>query len=330
MSKSFLLGSLGWVLAVCCLIGGGWTQSLQAKGWDREPVQPLPVCTRLFQDKVRLGRQLFHEVRLSFNNSQSCADCHPLHRWGADGQRHSRKADGSQTVMNTPTVYNVRYYIAQFWNGRVRTLQDQVEEAVRLEMGSQWPEVVSKLAQDASYRQSFAQIYSDGLQAANVRDALAEFMRSLLLVNSRFDRYLRGESNAITPLEQEGYRLFKEVGCVACHQGVNLGGNLLQKSGIFLRRAVEEPVNTSVQERVEADRFQLTGNEEDREVFKVPALRLVTRTAPYFHDGSLPTVEEAVGRMAQLQLGRSLNQADIAKIVAFFHTLEGSLAGECR
>ncbi|WP_227657391.1 cytochrome-c peroxidase [Candidatus Magnetaquicoccus inordinatus] len=303
--------------------------ALLAEGWDREPVQPLPTCTQLSLAKVQLGRILFQDPRLSFNDSRSCASCHPLERWGSDNLPLSQRADGSLTELNTPTVYNVRYQIAQFWNGRVRTLEEQAEEAIRIEMNKSWPELEQKLAADSFYREAFARIYHGKVQAVHIQNALAEFVRSLVLANSRFDRYLRGEKEAISQLEREGYQLFKEIGCASCHQGVNLGGNLYQKSGIFLDRRREGGWQWAEHSHETQDRFRVTGNDEDRQVFKVPSLRLVTRSAPYFHDGSVPTLEEAVHRMARMQLGRTLSRTDVAKLLAFLATLEGSLAGAC-
>ncbi|MBF0097084.1 MAG: c-type cytochrome [Magnetococcales bacterium] len=302
---------------------------LAAEGWDREPVQPLPTCTQLTPDKVQLGRDLFHDNRLSFNNSRSCASCHPLEQWGSDGQRVSLRADGAPATMNTPTVYNVRFQIGQYWNGRVRTLQALVEEKVRLEMNSTWPEVEARLTADERYRLRFAQVYPDGVRAANIQDALAEFQRALVLANSRFDRYLRGDKEAISAQEREGYLLFKEIGCASCHQGMNLGGNMYHKSGLFLERSGAVDPSGAVPAEEDQDRFQVTGNDEDYHVFKVPSLRLVLRTAPYFHDGSVATLPEAVQRMARQQLGRTLNAEEVGKLVAFLATLEGIPAGAC-
>ncbi|MBF0417897.1 MAG: c-type cytochrome [Magnetococcales bacterium] len=292
-----------------------------------EPVLPIPTCTAMDGEKVRLGKRLYHDVRLSANNSVSCATCHPLDGWGMDGIPVSTRVDGVANTVNTPTVFNALFNIGLFWNGRVTSLEDQIEEAVRVEMGATWNDVLRKISQDESYRQSFARVYRGGIQAVNIRDALAEFERLLITPNSRFDRYLRGEDQAITPEEKQGYELFKKLGCISCHQGVNLGGNLFHRSGIFPRQEMGQETAAAPPE---PDRMAVTGNKEDAEVFKVPSLRNVTRTAPYFHHGQVKTLEEAVTLMARGQLGRIISVQERDLLVGFLRTLEGTLYGECR
>ncbi|MBF0165116.1 MAG: c-type cytochrome [Magnetococcales bacterium] len=291
-----------------------------------EPVLPIPTCTAMDGEKVRLGKRLYHDVRLSANNAMSCATCHPLDGWGMDGIPLSTRVDGVSNTLNTPTVFNALFNIGQFWNGRVTSLEDQIEESVRVEMGSNWNDVLRKVAQDDAYRQSFARVYRGGVQAVNIRDAIAEFERSLITPNSRFDRYLRGDDQAITPLERQGYELFKKLGCVSCHQGVNLGGNLFHRAGVFVSLEKGEPPGDAR----ELDRMAVTGASEDARVFKVPTLRNVTRTAPYFHHGDVATLEEAVMLMARGQLGRGISVAERDLLIGFLDTLEGTLYGECR
>jgi cytochrome c peroxidase len=231
---------------------------------------------------------------------------------------------GGATGINTPTVLNAALNFRQTWNGRADTLEAQVEAVVRspTEMAGDWPEVLRKLSRDAQYRSGFAAAYRDGLTAANVQNAIATFERTLITPNSRFDQYLRGEADAITPAEKLGYAKFKEYGCAACHQGVNVGGNMFQKFGVmgdyFASRGSSGAADLG--------RFAVTKVESDRHVFKVPSLRNVALTAPYFHDGSAATLEEAVEIMFRYQLGRAAPRQDKAAIVRFLHTLSAAPA----
>lgn len=308
---------LGWLT--------GATGSLAGEP-RHEPVLPVPTCTAMDGEKVQLGKRLYHDVRLSANNSMSCATCHPLDGWGMDGIPRSTRVDGDINTLNTPTVFNALFNIGQFWNGRVISLEEQIEETVRVEMGSNWNDVLRKVAQDDAYRQSFARVYRGGVQAVNIRDAIAEFERSLITPNSRFDRYLRGDDQAITPREKQGYELFKKLGCISCHQGVNLGGNLYHRAGVFNSLGSgKDPAGARA-----PDRMAVTGDPEDARVYKVPSLRNVTRTAPYFHHGDVETLEDAVMRMARGQLGRGISVPERDLLVGFLGTLEGILYGECR
>lgn len=288
------------------------------------PILPLVPVEGLDPDRVALGERLFHDARLSADHSVACANCHSLSAGGVDGQRVSVGIGGAVGTINAPTVLNSAYSIAQFWNGRAATLEEQAAGPIQnpIEMGSTWSQVLSRLEQDAGLAAEFRRLYRDGLTADNVLNAIATFERSLVTVNSRFDRYLRGDRQAITRLEEEGYRRFSEFGCISCHQGMLVGGNMFQKFGVlgdyFAGRSVSE---------ADLGRFAVTGREEDRHVFKVPSLRNVSRTAPYFHDGSATTLDQAVLIMARYQLGRELSGEDVEAIVAFLGTLDGELPG---
>jgi cytochrome c peroxidase len=191
-------------------------------------------------------------------------------------------------------------------------------------MRTTWPEVLAKLRADQDDIAAFNAAYPDGLTPANVLDALAACERSLITPNARLDRNLKGEHQALTAEEQQGYQLFKAYGCVACHHGVNVGGNLFQKFGIF-----PDMLGPSLPD-AEADpgRFGVTGVARDRGVFRVPSLRNVALTAPYFHDGCAPRLEDAVDTMARVQLGRTLSREEIDLIVQFLHTLTGDYQGQ--
>jgi cytochrome c peroxidase len=308
------------VMLVLC---SGLTQSLAAAPLD-EALKPLPPVPALDPAKVELGRRLFNEPRLSVNNTLSCASCHQLETGGADNKPFSLGFDGKPVQVNTPSVFNASLNFKQFWNGRVDTLQAQIEQVVisPMEMGSDWNTVVQNLTALPLYQRAFSQAYPDGVTAANVQNALATYERTLLTPNSRFDQYLLGNTEILTLQEKYGYQRFKDYGCIACHQGINIGGNMFQKFGVMgdYFKARGNPVEADL------GRYLMTQDEDDRHVFKVPSLRNVAVTAPYFHDASAKTLEEAVDVMFKYQLGRNPNQEDKDLIVQFLKTLTGEWA----
>lgn len=287
-----------------------------------EPLQPLPDLRTLKLDarKIQLGRALFHDVRLSKNDIISCASCHILDAGGVDNKRYSMGASGTLGKVNTPTVLNAGNNFHQFWDGRADSLEEQVADSINspTELASNWPAVLAKLNHDAGLVQQFKTIYTDGVQAKNIQDAIAVFERSLL-TPSRFDRYLSGDVKAISAEELEGYKKFKDYGCVGCHQGVNVGGNMFQTFGV-MHNYFKVRGN---QNEADLGRFNVTKLESDKHVFKVPSLRNVALTAPYFHDGSATTLSDAVNVMFKYQLGRRGSEADKALIIKFLHTLTG-------
>jgi cytochrome c peroxidase len=290
-----------------------------------EPIAPIPLSPALDPKQVALGERLFNEVRLSHDNTQSCATCHPLEQGGMDGRPRALTANGALLLRNTPTVFNVGFSAAFNWDGVANTLEAHTEIVLLNPnlMNTTWPEILAKLQADADYVTSFHTTYSGGLTPATVLEALASFERSLLTPNSRFDRYLRGERHALTASEQQGYQLFKSYGCVACHQGTNIGGNMYQKFGVFAETGgVGSPAAV-----VDLGRYGVTQVPRDREVFRVPSLRNVAVTAPYFHDGREGTLEGAVDTMARVQLGRMLTHEEIGLIVQFLQTLTGEYQG---
>ena len=187
-------------------------------------------------------------------------------------------------------------------------------------MGSNWESIIAKLKSDREYTKRFSSVYADGITPDNVRNALATFERSLVTPNSKFDRFLRGERAAISNLEKDGYRRFKSLGCVACHQGVNVGGYMFQSMGVMGNYFKDR--KTPVTE-ADLGRFAVTKREHDKHVFRVPSLRNVELTAPYFHDGSAATLEDAVKTMAKYQLGKDISTEETRAIVAFLKTLTG-------
>jgi cytochrome c peroxidase len=291
-----------------------------------EPISPLPHSVVLPADKVVLGERLFHDARLSRNDTISCATCHDLARGGTDRRRFSLGIDGRVGTTNAPTVFNSGFDFVQFWDGRATSLEDQVAGPIHnpLEMASTWDQILAKLRADDDYRTRFAASYTDGITAANVANAIATFERSLVTPDSPFDRYLRGDSKALTADQREGYRRFKDLGCSSCHQGVNIGGNLFQRFGVMR----DYFAGRTSQSSADQGRYNVTGREEDRHVFKVPSLRNVALTPPYFHDGSAATLEEAVAVMGRVQLDRELTDDDKRLLVAFLHSLTGKWQGK--
>jgi cytochrome c peroxidase len=294
---------------------------------DNEPIRPLPTDTKLDPRKVALGQRLFNDKRLSRDNSLSCASCHDLGKGGADGRVTAPGIGGAKGLVNVPTVFNSSLNFRQHWDGIAASLEDQVKQPIHnpVEMGSSWAEVIAKLAKDAPLAEEFGKVYPAGaVQPANVADAIATYERSLTTPNARFDKYLRGDARALSADELRGYRLFKSYGCVACHQGVNVGGNMFQTFGVmgdyFGQRGNPGPADLG--------RFNVTKKEGDKHVFKVPSLRNIALTAPYFHDGSARTLEDAVDVMFKFQLGRTAPAQDKELIVKFLHTLTGELNGK--
>jgi len=311
-------------LGFAVVLGYGGVLPVVAAPLD-EPLKPLPPVPLLDAATVELGRQLFNEKRLSVNGSLSCASCHRLETGGADDKPFSLGFDGQPVKINTPTVFNASLNFKQFWDGRVDTLEAQIEQVVisPREMGSDWKTVVDNLTAMPHYQAEFTQVYPDGVTAANVQNALATYERTLLTPNSRFDQYLQGNTEILSLEEKYGYQRFKEYGCIACHQGMNIGGNMFQKFGVMGDYFKGRPPSET-----DLGRYLITHDEEDRNVFKVPSLRNVAVTAPYFHNASAKTLEEAVDVMFTFQLGRTPSAEDKDQIIKFLKTLTGQWAGK--
>lgn len=292
-----------------------------------EPVQPLPLQIELNAEKVALGQKLFHDTNLSGDNTVSCSSCHDLTKGGTDQSQVSTGIRGQQGGINSPTVYNASYNVAQFWDGRAKDLQEQAAGPVAnpIEMGANWDEVIEKLKAIPEYQQAFANLYTEkGLTKETVTDAIATFEESLITLNSRFDQYLRGNETSLTADEKEGYALFKD-NCASCHFGEALGGGSFEKMG-----AENDYFKLRGGELTQADNghFNFTKQEKDRYFFKVPVLRNVEHTAPYFHDGHAKTLAEAVKIMAKVEKDKNFTQAEIDKVVAFLKTLTGEYKGK--
>jgi cytochrome c peroxidase len=269
-----------------------------------EPITPIPVPAQFDPRRVGLGEQLFHDPRLSHDNTRSCGSCHDTGTNGASAQPQDRSAHGMLLPFNTPTVFNAALNFRLNWEGNLRSLEREAEEGLPAIMDSTPEQVVAKISADPVMVQSFRDTYGRAPDVTALLNAIATYERSLLTPDSRFDRWLAGETSAISPNELSGYQLFKSLGCVSCHQGVNIGGNLYQRHGIFRALGSPEP-----------------------ELIRVPSLRNVATTAPYFHDGSAATLNEAVRQMGLAQLDRVLTGSQIDSVVAFLRTLTGVYQG---
>lgn len=287
--------------------------------------QPIPTHIKFDARKVALGRELFNEKRLSIDDTIACASCHVMSKGGADGMAHSIGVHGAEGAINAPTVLNSAFNFSQFWDGRAATLEAQMDGPVNhpKEMGSSWSAITIKLINDEHYRKAFESIYRDAVTVTNIKDAIASFERTLLTPDSRFDRYLRGDKASLTSYELRGYEAFQNYGCITCHQGINLGGNMYERMGLMADYFGDRGHLT------EADygRYNLTHQEADRYYFRVPGLRNVARTAPYFHDGSTAELGDAVKIMAKYQLGREMPTQDADAVVAFLRSLDGNYEG---
>jgi cytochrome c peroxidase len=272
----------------------------------QEPITPIPPAPDSDPLKLALGERLFADPRLSHDGTLTYSSCHDVHSNGADSKRLRTARDGSVMTFNIPTVFNAALSFRLNWEGNVRTLEDQSESSLEnaANLATNANEVLKKLDADPEMVRQFSQAYGGPPDRTSLLDAIATFERSLLTPGSRFDRWLSGDFVALSPEEQEGYQLFKSLGCVSCHQGVNIGGNLFERQGIFHPLASPPP-----------------------EIVRVPSQRNVATTPPYFHDGSAPTLEEAVRRMGNAQLDQTLSDAQIKAIVAFLDTLTGTYRG---
>lgn len=290
----------------------------------RASLQALPDPVEFDQRKMVLGRRLFHDTALSVDNTLSCASCHAINQGGTDRRRTSLGVRGQVGGINSPTVLNSRYHFVQFWDGRAADLRAQAAGPVAnpVEMGNTWPNVVATLSRSPDYMTAFRESYpGDGLTEANVRDAIAVYEEALT-TPAPLDRFLRGDDRALNDEQREGAVLFESVGCTTCHNGIAVGGTSFQRMGAvrdyFALRGT--PLTDA-----DAGRFNVTHREADRHFFKVPTLRNVAETGPWFHDGHATTLEDAVRTMAAVQLGRDLDAAQVQRIVAFLRAMTGTI-----
>ena len=290
---------------------------------DGQPaLVPIPRQVELDPRAVQLGRRLFHDPILS-GNGFSCSTCHPVDGYGVDGLARSIKTGGGFDVMNTPSVLNSGFNASQLWNGKARSLEEQLDGVINnpLHMDSSWQKVLANLKGEPDYASAFASLYPAGISQASVSHAVSSYERSLITPDSALDGYLRGDEQALTQQQLKGLELFQQYGCISCHQGVNLGGNLFARSGIY------ESIHTEQEQLNDFDfgRYTYTGDPRDKFVFRVPSLRNVAKTAPYFHDGKVERLDEAIRTMARAQLNIDMPDEDVDLIEQFLHSLTGQL-----
>lgn len=282
----------------------------------KELILPIDKEVIYNKQKAKLGKKLFHEKRLSKDNTISCASCHIIADGGDDNRQFPLGVGNKTGNMNSPTVLNSKYNFEQFWDGRAKDLKEQASGPIHnpVEMDTNFEDVIKKLKKDSEYPKLFKKIYADGMTKINLIDAIVEFENALITPNSRFDRFLLGEKEILTQDEKDGFKLFKDIGCISCHNGVNIGGNLYQKMGI-IKRYKSKVHNLG--------RYEVTQDEEDKYFYKVPTLRNIELTAPYLHDGSRDSLKNAVKIMAEYQVGILLEESEVDKLVKFLKTLSG-------
>ncbi|MCW5590333.1 MAG: cytochrome-c peroxidase [Legionellales bacterium] len=284
-------------------------------------INPIPRPTITDPAKVALGEKLYHDTLLSADGTISCATCHDLNKGGVDGLPVSKGIHQQNGVINAPTVYNSAHNFVQFWDGRAKDLAEQAKGPVEnpLEMGDTWPNVVKKIKANQEYQALFAKSYQGVISEDTIVDAISAFEKTLDTPDSPFDHYLRGDKQAISPLAQKGYELFQTRGCVACHNGDYFGGTMYQRLNPDYFKERNTPITTA-----DLGRYNVTHNEADKYFFKVPMLRNIAVTAPYYHDGQVKTLDEAVTKMAKYQLGQTLSGSDVKALVAFLQSLTGT------
>jgi len=285
-----------------------------------QPITLIPQTIKVDKQKVELGKNLFFDTILSADNTISCASCHDLNNGGDDGLKFSFGIDGQEGDINSPTVFNAVYNFRQFWNGSAKDLAQQAEGPIQnpVEMGNNFKSLINTLKK-TPYKNMFSKIYSDGVTKENIVDAIAEFEKTLITPNAPFDKYLRGDDSAISQEQKDGYELFKSKGCIACHHGINVGGNLYNKFGVMKDVKSER-----------LGRYEITKKESDKYYFKVPSLRNIEKTAPYLHDGRYDNLEDVVAFMALYQLGRTISKEEIQKITSFLYSLTGEISQSMR
>ena len=305
-----------------------YSNGLASAEFANEPVQPIATLTDLNSDKVSLGDQLFHDTRLSANNTVSCATCHGLETGGVDNLRFSEGIHGQIGGVSAPTVFNAHYNFVQFWDGRASDLQAQAAGPPMnmIEMGNKsWDEVIAKLEADEQFTKIFKNVYPEGYTGESITDAIAEFERTLITPDSRFDLYLKGDKTALTAEEIDGYELFKQQDCATCHTGSNMGGYSYDLMGLYGDYFGDRGDSILTED---LGRFKETKSDFDKHRFKVPTLRNIALTWPYMHDGTAKTLEEAVNVMAVYQNDKPLTDAELTSIVSYLHTLTGKYKGK--
>ena len=305
-----------------------YPNKLAAPEFANETVRPIEDAVEVNPLKATLGELLYHDTRLSVDNTVSCASCHGLNTGGVDNKQYSEGVNGQKGGVNAPTVFNAHYNFVQFWDGRAETLAAQAAGPPLnpVEMASaSFDEICGKLKADAAFDKAFTAVYPDGITEQNITDAIQEFERTLLTPNSSFDKYLKGDKAAISAEAVEGYNLFKKYDCATCHVGENLGGRSYELMGIMADYFADRGTELTNEDN---GRNKETKLERDIHRFKVPGLRNVALTAPYFHDGTQATLDAAVAAMGKYEVGVEIPASEVSKIVTFLNSLTGEYKGK--
>lgn len=335
----WLVVTLGLALGAAQAQGADQLQQMAKALFSPLPEVALNPDNPLTEAKLELGKMLYFEPRLSLSGVFSCNSCHNLATYGVDNLETSTGHGWAQGPRNSPTVMNAALQASQFWDGRAADVEEQAGGPILnpIEMGIPTQEfAVERLASMPEYQRLFALAFpgeAEPLVYGNVAKAIGAFERTLL-TPARFDDYLRGDSDVLTDLELRGLQAFVSYGCAGCHNGPALGGNLLQRFGVVESywEATREFVTIDTPTMaMDVGRFAVTHDLADLYVFKVPTLRNITRTYPYFHDGSVWDLRDATQIMARVQLGRELTDEDLDALMAFYGALEGEVpAGALR
>jgi cytochrome c peroxidase len=306
------------------------------------PEQPLvPADNPLNAAKIALGKRLFYDPRLSVKNTHSCNHCHNLLTGGDDDRAFSPTPDNDLTKRSTPGLWNIGMQTVLYWDGREKTLESQALDHLSDPdiMGFDNAKTLEKrlkqrLKQDESYRDAFSKAFNDdnGISMANIAKALASFQRALMAPNSAFDRYIKGDKTALSPAAVKGMQEFNEAGCLACHFGTNFAGPApgpAMKMGDGFYELFPNILGSSYDESLhlldDLGRYEYSKNPAEKRMWRVPPLRNIALTAPYFHNGSAKTLREAVRVMGKTQFKHDLNEEQIDHITAFLRSLTGEL-----
>ncbi len=304
-----------------------YATGLAAKDKANEPLQPLPASLPVNEAKMAVGHTLFTDKRLSGDNTVACATCHQTEKAGTDNLRFAEGVNKQRGDINAPTTFNAVFNVRQFWNGRAADLQEQAGGPPfnPIEMASKdWPEIIAKLAQDSALTKAFTAVYADGWSERNIKDAIAEYEKTLITPNSPFDQWLMGKTDALTATEVEGYQRFKEYRCASCHVGKSVGGQSFEYMDLKKDYFADRGGSLGSDEGLRG----FSKKDEDLHKFKVPNLRNIELTAPYMHDGTVTSLDEAVRIMGEYLSGMGIPRQNRDSIVAFLRTLTGEYQGQ--
>ena len=309
-----------------------YPNDLAAEEFKNEPIRPIPDSVAVDARKVELGYVLYHDTRLSGDGTISCASCHGINTAGVDNHQYSDGINEQIGGINAPTSFNAVFNFVQFWDGRAENLAAQAAGPPLnpVEMGSaSFEEIAARITEDKEFTAKFNEVYPEGLCEVTITDAIAEYEKTLITPNCAFDKYLKGDKDALTSEQIEGYAIFKEYNCATCHTGVNMGGlsyeMMGQRANYFQDRETNMKSGLTDSDN---GRWAQTQVERDRYRFKTPTLRNVALTWPYYHDGSVETLEEAIAMMSKYQVGKEMPADKVAKVKSYLDALTGEYQGK--